>query len=91
MSEVDSGELRKFASSTISNIESGLKEQGYQVAGAIEFELAVAKSKEKGAGLRIYVVDASAKHNKEVVSRIKFQVVPKDSRFGRALRRGISQ
>jgi len=86
MSEVDSEELKKFVSSTIGSINSGLKEQEYLVAGAIEFELAVVKSKKKGAGLRIYVVDASAKYDKEVVSKIKFRAVPKNSRFGHALR-----
>ena len=57
-----------------------------KVAGAIEFELVVANVKKKGTGIRIYVVDASAKYCKEVVSKIKFQIVPKNPRFGRALR-----
>ena len=67
-------------------MKSGLKGRDYIVAGAIEFELAVVKVKKKGVGVRIYVVDASAKYDKEVVSKIKFQVVPRNSRFGRALR-----
>jgi len=86
MAVTNSEELKDFISSTLQSVKSGLKEEDYLVAGTVEFELAVVKTKKKGAGLRIYVVDASAKYNKEVISRIKFQAVPKNSRVGRALR-----
>lgn len=84
MAEVDSKELKDFISSAINSIKSGLSEQDHVVAlGVIEFELAVVKTKRKGAGFNIHVVDASAKYDKEVVSKIKFKAAPKGSDFDR--------
>jgi len=84
--DIDSKELKDFINSAINGVKSGLNDQDYVVAGAIEFELAVVKTKKKDAGISIYVVDASTKYGKETVSRIKFHAVPKGSRLGRALR-----
>lgn len=50
---VDSKEIKDFISSAVNSVTSGLKDQGYAVAGAIEFELAVVSVKRKGAGIRI--------------------------------------
>jgi hypothetical protein len=85
--DINSEELKAFVSSAVKSITDGLNEQNYVAAGGcIEFELAVVKTKEKGAGIKIYVVDASAKYRNEVVSRIKFHAAPKGSTIDRSFR-----
>lgn len=70
---MESKELENFVRAAIEGIEKGLKE-GYVIAGDIEFEVAVVKIKGAGARVKLFVVDASGKYDKEEVSKIKFKV-----------------
>jgi hypothetical protein len=85
---IDSEELKEFVSSTISSIEKGLTGHGgkYYLRGSIKFEIAIVNVKKDGAGLKLYVVDASRKINKENVSKITFEVAKRpeslDASFG---------
>lgn len=73
MGQVKSKELENFVRAAIEGIEKGLK-NGYGLIGDIEFEVAVVKVKEAGARVKLFVVDASGKYEKEKVSIIKFKV-----------------
>ena len=73
MVDIESKELKDFVKATIESIEEGLKE-GYELKGDIEFELAVVTKKGAGAGLKIFVVDASGKYEVEHVSKFKFKI-----------------
>lgn len=72
--KIDSEELKDFVSSTIDNIEEGLKGRKYRLSGSIEFEVAVVNVKKKEGGLKLFVVDASGKFSKEGLSKIKFRI-----------------
>ena len=72
--KIDSEELKDFVSSTIDNIEEGLKGRKYRLSGSIEFEVAVVNVKKKEGGLKLFVVDASGKSGKEGLSKIKFRI-----------------
>jgi hypothetical protein len=79
----DGEELKGFISSVIESVRSGTASQGCGLTTPIQFELAIISSKKKDVGISIHVVDASSKHSNEVVSKIKFSVARKGSRFER--------
>ena len=81
--EFDGEELQSFISSVIKSVRSGIASQNCGFTAPIQFELAIISSKKKDVGISIHVVDASSKHSNEVVSRIKFSVARKRSRFER--------
>ena len=69
-----SEDLKKIVSTTIESIKEGMRGKECGVIGAIEFEIAVIKSKEAKGGLKFFIADASGKYSKESISRIKFQI-----------------
>lgn len=71
---LDSEELKNLVGSTIDNIQEGLKNKGYHISGAIEFEVAVVNMAKAEGGIKLYVVKAEGKHTSENVSKIKFKV-----------------
>ena len=75
-------DLKEIVSQTIDSVKEGMKGREVGVTGAIEFEIAVIKSKEAKGGLRFFIADASGNYSKESVSKIKFSIVG----FGTGLR-----
>lgn len=73
MVKIESQELTDLVRSTIEGIEKGLQ-NGYSLQGDIEFEVAIVKMKSADGGVKLVVVNASGKYNKEEVSKIKFKV-----------------
>ncbi len=71
--DIESKELEDFVRSTIESIEKGLK-KGYQLSGAIEFEVVVANMKKGEGGIKLFVVGASGEYDKKNVSKIKFKI-----------------
>lgn len=84
MSNIDGEELKNLVSSTIDNIEAGLKGKNkqYVLSGNIKFEVAVVTVKKGEGGLKLYVVDISGKRSKESVSKITFEVIDKGKQTG---------
>lgn len=78
-----SEDLKKIVSTTIESIKEGLKGKQCGVAGLIEFEIAVIKTKEAKGGLKFLIADASGNYSKESVSRIKFSVTGSNTDIGR--------
>ena len=76
--------MKEIVSTTIESIKEGLKGKKWCVAGLIEFEIAVIKTKEGKGGLRFLIADASGKYAKESISRIKFSVLGTDTDLGRS-------
>jgi hypothetical protein len=70
---IESKEIKELVRSVIENVEAGLKE-GYEISDNIDFELAVVNVKRAEGGLKLFVVDASAKYTKESINRIKFSI-----------------
>ena len=70
-----SEDLKKIVSTTIESVKEGLKGKECGVAGLIEFEIAVIKTKKGQGGFRFLIADASGKYSKESISRIKFSVL----------------
>jgi len=70
-----SEDLKEIVATTIDSIKEGIKGRECGVLGAIEFEIAVLKSKEGKAGFRFFIADASGNYSKESVSKIKFGVL----------------
>jgi hypothetical protein len=69
-----SKDLKEIVATTIDSIREGLKGRKSGVAGVIEFEIAVIKSKEAEGGFKFLIADASGNYSKESISRIKFNV-----------------
>lgn len=63
-----------MVSSTIANIEAGLKGKKYRLSDNIEFEVAVVNLKKAEGGVKLYVVGASGKYGKEELTKIKFKI-----------------
>jgi len=82
--KIDSEELEAFVNSAVKSIMKGLEGTGAQVRGQIEFEVAVVNVKRGEGGIKLLVADASGKYEKEVVTKIKFRVGPKDTKLGDA-------
>ena len=84
MSNIDGEELKNLVSSTIDNIEAGLKGKSkeYVLSGNIKFEVAVVTVKQGEGGLKLYVVGVSGKTSKESVSKITFEVIDKGKQKG---------
>jgi predicted transcriptional regulator with HTH domain len=84
MSNIDGEELKNLVSSTIDNIEAGLKGKNkqYVLSGNIKFEVAVVTVKKGEGGLKLYVVDVSGKKSKESISKITFEVTDKGRQTG---------
>jgi hypothetical protein len=80
-----SEDLKEIVSTTIESIKEGLKGKQCGVAGLIEFEIAVIKSKEAKGGLKFLIADASGNYSKESVSRIKFSVLGNNTDIGRRI------
>ena len=74
--------MKEIVSTTIESVKEGLKGKKCGVAGLIEFEIAVIKTKEGKGGLRFLIADASGKYAKESISRIKFSVLGTDTDLG---------
>lgn len=68
-------DLKETIDSTLFSIDEGLKNKNCQLLGEIEFELAIIKKGDMKGGFKLIIADASGKHSKESVSRIKFKVV----------------
>ena len=69
----DYTELSSFLKNLQSEIDKGMTDNFY-LKGDIDIELAVVKTKDVGGKLRILVVEAGGKYEKETVSKIKFQI-----------------
>lgn len=74
LAKIEGEELRSYVNSTIESIEEGLKGKKYRLSGCVEFEIAVVTVKKGEGGLRLFVVDASGKYEKENVSKIRFKI-----------------
>ena len=72
--DIDSKELKDLVSSTINDVEAGMKGKKYRLKDAIEFEVAVVNLKKAEGGIKLHVVGASGKHGKENVTKIKFKI-----------------
>ena len=70
-----SDDLKDIVATTIDSVKEGMKGRECGVLGAIEFEIAVLKSKEAKGGFRFFIADASGNYSKESVSKIKFSVL----------------
>lgn len=70
-----SEDLKEIVSTAIDSIKEGMKGRNCGVLGAIEFEIAVLKSKEAKAGFKFFIADTSGNYSKESISRIKFNVI----------------
>ena len=84
MSNIDGEELKNLVSSTIDNIEAGLKGKNkqYVLSGNIKFEVAVVTVKKGEGGLKLYVVGVSGKKSEKSVSKITFEVIDKGKQTG---------
>lgn len=80
-----SEDLKEIVSTTIESIKEGLKGKQCGVAGLIEFEIAIIKTKEAKGGLKFLIADASGNYSKESVSRIKFSVIGTNTQVGRSI------
>jgi len=72
--EIESKELQDFIESTLASIDRALKNTGYRLTGPVKFQIAVVSAKRAEGGLKLLVVDASGKYDKESTSRIEFEV-----------------
>ena len=80
-----SEDLKEIVSTTIESIKEGLKGKQCGVAGLIEFEIAVIKTKEAKGGFKFLIADALGNYSKESVSRIKFSVIGSNTDIGRRI------
>ena len=69
--KLQSKELTEYITAVKDAIDSA-SQDSFQITSDIEFELAVINSKEKGGGLKLFVVDAKGKFEDQVISKIKF-------------------
>jgi len=74
--EIDSQELKKYITSVLDAVRSGIAEKNFHLNGTINFELAVTNVAEGGGGFKIYVVSAEGKNKSEQISKIEFKVSP---------------
>ena len=72
-----SEDLRELVRTTIESIREGMTGKDCGVEGAIDFEVAVIKSKEAKGGFRFLIADASGNYSSERVSKIRFKVMGK--------------
>lgn len=70
-----SEDLKDLVSTTIESIREGMKDAKCGVAGTIDFEVAIVKSKEAKSGFKFFVADASGGYSKESVSKINFKIL----------------
>ena len=70
-----SEDLKELVSTTIESIREGMKDSKCGVAGTIDFEVAVFKSKEAKSGFKFFIADASGSYSKESLSKINFKVL----------------
>ena len=75
-----SEDLKDLVSTTIDSLRESFKDRECGVIGAIEFEVAVVKSKEAPGGFKFFIVEASGNYLKESISRIKFTVIGSKTR-----------
>lgn len=68
-------ELSKLVKDTLSAIKNGISDNGI-VVGSIKFDLAIIKTKNIGGRLEVIVASIGGKYEKEVLSRISFEVKP---------------
>lgn len=74
-----SNDLKEIVSTTIESIKEGTKGKGCGLAGPIEFEIAVIKTKAGKRGFKFLIAEASGDYAKENVSKISFKVMsPRD-------------
>jgi hypothetical protein len=78
-----SNDLKEIVSTTIESIREGLKGKQCGVAGLIEFEIAVIKTKEAKGGFKFLIADACGDYSKESVSKIKFSIIGTNTDIGR--------
>jgi hypothetical protein len=70
-----SEDLKEIVSSTLTSISEGLKGNNCKIAGVIEFDIAVVKTGGMKGKLKFILAEASARYEKERISRIKFMVL----------------
>lgn len=75
-----SRDLKEIVGTTIDSIREGMNGRNCGVIGAIEFEIAVIKSKEAEGGFKFFIADASGNYSKESISKIKFHVIGTQTR-----------
>jgi hypothetical protein len=80
-----SEDLKEIVSTTIESVRAALKDKQCGVIGAIEFEIAIIKTKEAKGGLKFLIADASGNYSKESVSKIKFSIIGSSTPHGRQL------
>jgi len=74
-----SEDLKEIVSSTIDSIKEGMKGRGCGLAGPVEFEIAVVKTKTATGGFKFFIADASGNYAKENISKISFKIMsPRD-------------
>jgi hypothetical protein len=76
-----SEDLKEIVSTTIESIKEGMKDQRCGVAGTIDFEIAVVKSKEAKSGFKFFIADASGNYSKESISKISFKLTGTGTRL----------
>jgi len=81
--QIDSQELSDYVTSTISSVEKSFRTYpDYELTAPIKFELAIVNTKRAEGGLKLLVVDASGKYDKEIISKITFEVGKKKKAGG---------
>jgi len=74
-----SEDLKEIVSTTIESIREGMKNGKCGLAGTIDFEIAVVKSKEAKSGFKFFIADASGSYCKESISKISFKVTGRET------------
>jgi len=76
-------EIKEFLESLQDQIIEGLHDD-MTLKGEIDVELSIVTNKEAGGKVRVFVVDAGGKYEKETISKVKFKIRPKMENVGLA-------
>jgi hypothetical protein len=69
--KIDGEELTTYIKSVLDTL-SKVNSENFRLEYPVEFELSIINTKKKGGGIKIFVVDAHKKTEKEAISKIKF-------------------
>ena len=75
--ENDQSELEDFIKNFLNGVRNSIGDK-YCIDDAIEFNIAVIKTKSVKGGLKIFVADAKGKYENEKISTVKFKIRPKN-------------
>lgn len=71
MEKVDSDELTNYVKTVLDTLRK-IEADGFRLEYPVDFELSIVNTKKKGGGIKIFLVDAHQKTEKEALSKIKF-------------------